>query len=112
MALDDQGAVIATVFRNPPRLVLLDANSGVATINLETCGDADDVFFDSRHHRIYVSCGEGSVDVLEQGSTGYYRLSLIKQLPVLEPRCSCRNWIVFSSPLLQDSSVLVRMPPS
>jgi hypothetical protein len=48
------------------------------TINLETCGDADDVFFDSRHHRIYVSCGEGSVDVLEQGSTGYHRLSLIE----------------------------------
>jgi DNA-binding beta-propeller fold protein YncE len=78
MALDDQGAVIATVFRNPPRLVLLDANSGVVTINLETCGDADDVFFDSRRHRIYVSCGEGSVDVLEQGSTGYHRLSLIE----------------------------------
>jgi hypothetical protein len=78
MALDDQGAVIATVFRRPVRLVLLDVNSGTATINLETCGEADDVFFDSRRRRIYVSCGEGSVDVLEQGSTGYHRLSLIE----------------------------------
>jgi hypothetical protein len=58
-------------------LVLLDVNSGTATINLETCGDADDVFFDSRRRRIYVSCGEGSVDVLERESTGYHRLSLI-----------------------------------
>jgi hypothetical protein len=78
MALDDQGAVIATVFRSPARWVLLDVNSGTATINLETCGDADDVFFDSKRRRIYVSCGEGSVDVLEQGSTGYHRLSLIE----------------------------------
>ena len=72
MALDDQGMLIATVFRSPARLVLLDYNSGIAKINLDTCGDADDIFFDSRRHRIYVSCGEGFVDVLEQGSTGYH----------------------------------------
>ena len=44
---------------------------------LETCGDADDVFVDPRRLRVYVSCGEGFVDVLEQRETGYGRLARV-----------------------------------
>ncbi|HAN62333.1 MAG TPA: hypothetical protein DCQ79_00415, partial [Rhizobiales bacterium] len=57
MALVDSGSVLATVFRSPARLVLLDSKNGAMRENLETCDDADDVFFDSKRHRIYVSCG-------------------------------------------------------
>jgi hypothetical protein len=78
MALDESGAVLATVFRSPARLVLLDTKSGVVRENLATCGDADDVFFDARRRRIYVSCGEGMVDVLQQEGNGYRRLEQIK----------------------------------
>jgi len=70
--------VLAVVFRSPARLVLLDAQSGAVQANLPTCGDADDVFFDDRRKRIYVSCGEGSVDVLQQEATGYRSLARIK----------------------------------
>ena len=77
MALDEAGAVLATVFRDPARLVLLDTKSGSVKTNLPTCDDADDVFFDTRRSRIYVSCGAGSVDVLERASTGYRRVSRI-----------------------------------
>jgi hypothetical protein len=66
MALDDTGATVATVFRSPPRLVLLDAKSGAVTATLPTCGDADDVFFDERRRQLYVSCGAGAVDVLRR----------------------------------------------
>jgi hypothetical protein len=34
------------------------------TQRLDTCGDGDDVFFDGKRNRIYVSCGDGSVDVI------------------------------------------------
>jgi len=74
MAFDGTGTLIATVFRVPARLVLLDAGSGTTTASLATCGDADDVFFDSRRQRIYVSCGEGAVDVFQREATGYRRL--------------------------------------
>jgi DNA-binding beta-propeller fold protein YncE len=78
MALDPAGGVVATVFRHPPRLVLLDATSGAVTGSIDTCGDADDVFFDSRRRRIYVSCGEGVVDVVRQGPAGYRELGRVR----------------------------------
>ena len=81
MALDGTGAVVAVVFRNPSRLVAVDANSGSPIRNLETCPDADDVFFDARRRRIYVSCGEGSVDVFQQEPVRYRRLRSVKTAP-------------------------------
>lgn len=78
MALDESGAVLATVFRNPARLVLLDTDTGAVRANLATGDDADDVFFDSKRHRIYVSCGEGMIDVFQQDGNGYRRLERIK----------------------------------
>ena len=35
--------MLATVFRNPPSLVLLDTKTGTVTARLPACGDADDV---------------------------------------------------------------------
>jgi hypothetical protein len=48
---------------------------------VETCGDVDDVFVDARRKRIYVSCGEGAVDVLERRGTGYQRLARLPTSP-------------------------------
>jgi DNA-binding beta-propeller fold protein YncE len=66
MAIDQDGARLASVFRQPARLVLFDTATGAVAANVETCGDADDVFFDAARRRIYVSCGEGFVDVYQQ----------------------------------------------
>jgi hypothetical protein len=74
MAFDPARAVATVVFRNPARLVLFDANEGQAVSTLTSCGDADDVFFDSKRRRVYVSCGAGSVDTWQQDGTGYRRL--------------------------------------
>ena len=63
MALDPSRAVAAVIFRGPPRLVTFDAKTGKLTGTLITCGDGDDVFFDAKRGRVYVSCGEGEVDV-------------------------------------------------
>lgn len=71
LALDAARGVVATVFRNPARLVLLDTRSGSATASLAVCGDADDVFFDTVRRRIYVSCGEGFIDVFQGDANGY-----------------------------------------
>ena len=78
MALDDTRTTLATVFRSPARLVLLDTASGAVRASLATCGDADDVFFDAQRQRIYVSCGAGSIDVLQGEAGGYRQLSSVK----------------------------------
>ena len=77
MAIDGSGAVIAVVFRQPAKLVLLDTKTGAAVQQLDTCGDADDVFFDRKRQRIYVSCGAGAVDVFQADATGYRPLARI-----------------------------------
>ena len=78
MALDESGGVIAAVFRSPATFVLLDVQSGAIKTQIGTCGDADDVFFDARRKRAYVSCGDGSVDVLERSDGGYRPRARIK----------------------------------
>jgi hypothetical protein len=63
LALAPDGSAVASVFRSPPRLALFAPETGTVLAQAETCGDADDVFFDAARHRLYVSCGAGAVDV-------------------------------------------------
>ena len=50
---------------------------GRVDARIETCGDADDVFVDARRDRLYVSCGDGHIDVLAPQVSGYRRLARI-----------------------------------
>jgi hypothetical protein len=63
----DDAAHAAVVFRNPARLVLFDVSTGKAGAAVDTCGDADDLFFDAARKRFYVTCGAGNVDVFASG---------------------------------------------
>jgi len=78
LAINGSGAVLAAVFRHPARLVLLDTGTGAVTQQLDVCGDADDVFFDTKRRRIYVSCGAGAVDVLQGEAAGYRLLTRVE----------------------------------
>ena len=77
MAIDAETHRVLVVFRSPPTLMALSSQDGRVAAKLETCGDADDVFVDPRRRRVYVSCGEGVVDVLEQGETGYRHVARV-----------------------------------
>ncbi len=70
MAIDRDAHRVLVVFRSPPTLMALSSEDGRVVAKIETCGDADDVFVDPKRHRVYVSCGEGVVDVLEQREAG------------------------------------------
>ena len=74
MAIDREAHRVLVVFRNPPTLMALSSQDGRIVAKIETCGDADDVFVDPKRRRVYVSCGEGVVDVLEQRDAEYRRL--------------------------------------
>jgi len=77
MAIDGAGHRVVTVFRSPPTLMALASQDGHVAAKAETCGDADDVFVDHKRRRVYVSCGEGVVDVLEPNESGYRRLARV-----------------------------------
>jgi DNA-binding beta-propeller fold protein YncE len=66
MALGEAG-VVAVVFRGPARFVRIDGAAGREISRNDTCDDADDVFFDARRQRYYVSCGRGEIDTYRLG---------------------------------------------
>jgi DNA-binding beta-propeller fold protein YncE len=77
MAIDGEAHRVLVAFRSPPTLMALSSQDGRVVAKIETCGDADDVFVDAKRHRVYVSCGEGVVDVLEQREAEYRRLARV-----------------------------------
>jgi len=77
MAIDRDAHRFLVVFRSPPTLMALSTQDEHVAAKVETCGDADDVFVDAKRHRVYVSCGDGVVDVLEEHEAGYGRLARV-----------------------------------
>ena len=73
MALDRATHRVIAIARHPARLLAF-AEDGARVAELPTCGDADDVWVDAKRDRIYVSCGEGAVDVVARNDKGYQSL--------------------------------------
>jgi hypothetical protein len=64
MALDSDGRRLFIGCRKPPEVVVLSW-AGKRTESQPIHGDTDDLFWDAKRSRLYVSCGEGFLDVLE-----------------------------------------------
>jgi DNA-binding beta-propeller fold protein YncE len=77
MALHEAAAHILVALRNPARLAAFSMHDGVPVANVELCADADDLFVDAKRERIYVSCGDGYVDVFDGRGNGYRRMARI-----------------------------------
>jgi hypothetical protein len=78
MAIDADAHRVLVGFRSPPTLMALSTSQdGKIAAKIEICGDVDDVFVDAKRHRVYVSCGEGAVDVIEPREAGYGRLAKV-----------------------------------
>jgi sugar lactone lactonase YvrE len=77
MALDETGKRLAAVYRKPALLAVFDTRNGAVVTRLPTCGDADDVFFDAKRQRIYVSCGDGALDVVQRQGGTYQELGRV-----------------------------------
>ncbi len=71
LTLNDASKQVLSVFRNPAKLVAYATTDGSTVASVETCGDADDLFVDAKRRRVYVSCGEGFIDVLDAGGSAY-----------------------------------------
>jgi len=75
MALDEDAQRVLVAFRSPAKLGAFSARDGESLASVELCGDADDLFVDAKRGRVYVSCGEGFLDVLD--ARDYRRLARV-----------------------------------
>jgi hypothetical protein len=66
MALDEGGHRLFVGCRQPARVLIFDTVSGRQVGAFEISGDTDDLFFDTVRKRLYLSCGEGFLDVFQQ----------------------------------------------
>ena len=70
MAFDEATKQVLVALRRPAKLVWFGPNGSIAA-SLDTCDHSDDVFIDAKRRRLYVSCGEGFVDVVDRSDTGF-----------------------------------------
>ena len=73
MAFDEANHRLFIGCRTPPKLVVLNTESGSVVASVDISGDPDDVFYDSKRHRIYAICGAGKIDIIEQTDANTYR---------------------------------------
>ena len=73
MALDETHHRLFVGFRKPAKLVVYDTESGKVIANLDSPGDADDIFHDGTRQRIYISGGDGFIGIIQQQDADHYK---------------------------------------
>jgi DNA-binding beta-propeller fold protein YncE len=73
MALDEANHRLFIGTRQPARLVIFDTESGKQIAALNCSGDTDDIFYDAAGKRVYLSAGEGFIDVFRQQDPDHYQ---------------------------------------
>jgi DNA-binding beta-propeller fold protein YncE len=79
IAADEANGRIFVGSRAPAALLVFDVKTGKMVSNVSAVGDADDLFYDPMHKRIYMTGGDGSIAIFEQRSADDY--ALLTKLP-------------------------------
>jgi DNA-binding beta-propeller fold protein YncE len=78
MALDETNRRVFVGCRRPAKALVFDAATGKQTASFEIVGDTDDLFYDAARRRLYVSGGEGFIDVIQDaGANTFTRVAHI-----------------------------------
>jgi hypothetical protein len=74
MFLDEVNHQLFVGCRNPAKLLVFDTSApgGRLVTTVAISRDTDDLFFDTRNKLIYVSCGQGMIDVIKQTGADTY----------------------------------------
>lgn len=75
LAIDAERQQVLVVFRHPAKLGAFNIRDGGMTHAVEACGDSDDLFVDAKRNLIYISCGEGFLDVFAAREDGFVRVA-------------------------------------
>ena len=97
MALDEPNHRLFVGCRLPSKLVVLNTESGDVVAKIDISGDGDEVFYDSKRHRIYAVCGAGNIDIIEQNDPNTYIVATtINTADGARTDFSCRNEMLYS----------------
>jgi len=82
MALDEPNHRLFVGCRRPAKVVVFDTTSGKAATSFDIVGDTDDLFYDAARKRLYVTGGEGYVDVVQdEGANRFVRIAHTSTAP-------------------------------
>lgn len=84
MALDEPGHHIIVGCRKKPMIVILDSESGKEVASIPIPADIDDLFLDSKRERIYASCGEGFLAVVNLADR-----KVVEKIPTVKLARTC-----------------------
>ena len=72
MCLDEENHRLFVGCRAPAKMLVFDTTTGKVVTSIEISGDVDDVWLDGPAKRLFLSCGEGFVDVVAQKDADHY----------------------------------------
>jgi DNA-binding beta-propeller fold protein YncE len=75
MALDEAGHRVFIGCRRPAKVLVYDTETGKPSGSFDIVGDTDDLFYDAARKRLYISGGEGFIDVFEEQAGGFVRIA-------------------------------------
>ena len=79
MALDEAGHRVFVGCRRPAKVLVYDTTTGMEVGSFDSVGDTDDLFYDVARKRLYVSGGEGYIDVFQRQDAN--RFARVAHLP-------------------------------
>ena len=79
MALDEANHRLFVGCRRPARALVFDTASGKEITAFDIVGDTDDLFYDAARQRLYVSGGEGFIDVFQSAAAN--RFTRVARVP-------------------------------
>jgi len=82
LALDEKGDRLFIVYRHPAQVQMLDIRTGQTLQSMPCVGDADDAFYSAKDNLLFVSGGEGYIDV-------FRRNTLINHIPTRKGARTC-----------------------
>jgi DNA-binding beta-propeller fold protein YncE len=82
LALDESNHRLFIGCRKKPMVVVLDSETGAEVTGVPIPADTDDLFYDAKRKRIYVSCGEGFLAVIRQTDADHYEL--LEKVPTIK----------------------------
>ncbi len=85
MALDQSNHRLFVGTRDPPKIIVFDSEytgscKGKIISEMNISADPDDIFYDSLNKVIYISCGEGFINILKQQDATFITFYLLKFL--------------------------------
>lgn len=81
MALDEANHRLFIGCRRPAKVLVYDTATGQETSLFDVVGDTDDLFYDAGRRRLYVSGGEGYVDVFQENGGRFDRAAHVATGP-------------------------------